>query len=636
MTPRLRLNFLAVTPQQFTVDAWRMETAPDEKKTDEAGVWRYKLPEHSDAGSEGKTYLVRFTPSEGYVKFSVGSTVHRDLTKAALFDCLRTKVESILPIGSHFHSQKTFRPRRMYFVMAKHRVGRQCVWLEPYFLSASQQFGFLLDFRFVSERDATFNRDVQRLSLSLDSNYRSNKDFYIDRFEFVNRFLHEVSPKVFPISQADGASLRLDFSLAELPSERLSEKVYVFGDNHKSASQWSGLNSHGPFHAAPKPVRLVYAYRKFQRTLAEDLYRALDGKVPDFPFPGIKKLTGLTIDGYEKVEIADLSNAEIDAAVRQIGAISNKYSNTQCVLPIFISDKENSEAYYRLKLGLLKLGIPVQVVTAKLVGNRSSLKWSVANIALQIFSKAGGTAWRVQPSTQECLIFGIGQAHKKEGNRVHRYFAYSICTDSTGAYKRLSVLGEGADQTQYLEQLRRNIVTEVQAMSQQYKHCVIHIPFSIRQSEIEAINHALQTALNEKKLPAVDLSVIKVNMENKFFGYAGTNSLVPYAGSLITLSDDGEYLAWFDGLHQDREIIQRRIGGPVHIQWLWSSDESLNHEGRKRMLQDLLNLSGANWRGFNARSEPISVYYCELIARFTKNCNEAVDHIARLNSPWFL
>ena len=64
---------------------------------------------------------------------------------------------------------------------------------------------------------------------------------------------------------------------------------------------------------------------------------------------------------------------EIDNAIRQIGDIATAKGNAECVLPLFISDKENSEAYYRMKYGLLQRGIPVQVVTAKLIGNRSSL-----------------------------------------------------------------------------------------------------------------------------------------------------------------------------------------------------------------------------------------------------------------------
>jgi len=139
---------------------------------------------------------------------------------------------------------------------------------------------------------------------------------------------------------------------------------------------------------------------------------------------------------FRTIEMADLSKHEIDAAIVQIVAIASRHKDRDCVVPIFITDKENTDAYYRLKFGLLRNDIPVQVVTAKLIANRSSLKWSVANIALQIFSKAGGTAWHVQPCTKDCLIFGIGQAHKKEGRFVRRYFAYSVCTDSSGAYKR--------------------------------------------------------------------------------------------------------------------------------------------------------------------------------------------------------
>jgi hypothetical protein len=639
MAPKIRLNFLPLTPQRFIISAWRQGTDPQEKKPDEKSVWRYDLPERpEEPQSDKRTYLIRFAPANGFEPFTLDSHVHRDLSNAALFNALQNQVMATLPGDKFFFSDKAFRPRRMSFVMHTARIGRQVVWIEPYHLEATDEFGFLIDFKFVLDHNVPFSRETQRLSLSLDQNFRSNKDFYVDRFEFVSRFLHEISPRIFPLSVAPGSSVTLKLSLAELPLETLAEKVFLFGGGtDKSASQWNGLNKFGPFAPAPKPIRFIYVYRKHQRTLAEDLYRGLDGKIADFSFPGIQKLTGAQVTGYDKVEMADLSKHDIDAAIVQIVAIASRHKDRDCVVPIFITDKENTDAYYRLKFGLLRNDIPVQVVTAKLIANRSSLKWSVANIALQIFSKAGGTAWHVQPGTKDCLIFGIGQAHKKEGRFVRRYFAYSVCTDSSGAYKRLSILAEGVDKTEYLQQLRQRIVAEVQEMSGQYRHCVIHVPFSIRRDESAAINDALQTAIEQQQLPSIDLSVIKVNMENKFFGYAETNSLVPYAGSVTCLSHtDRSYLAWFDGLQQSREVIQRRIGGPVHVQWLWSSNADQTPEDRRRMLQDLLNLSGANWRGFNAKSEPVSVYYCELIARFSKHSDEVIDHIARLNSPWFL
>ena len=58
----------------------------------------------------------------------------------------------------------------------------------------------------------------------------------------------------------------------------------------------------------------------------------------------------------------------------------------------------------------------------------------------------------------------------------------------------------------------------------------------------------------------------------------------------------------------------------------------LNH------LQDAINLSGANWRGFNAKAMPVSVYYAQLIARYLKEFEShglaAVD--VNTLTPWFL
>ena len=42
----------------------------------------------------------------------------------------------------------------------------------------------------------------------------------------------------------------------------------------------------------------------------------------------------------------------------------------------------------------------------------------------------------------------------------------------------------------------------------------------------------------------------------------------------------------------------------------------MNEDKMDFYLQDIINLSGANWRGFNAKHEPVSTLYPELIAKF--------------------
>ena len=60
--------------------------------------------------------------------------------------------------------------------------------------------------------------------------------------------------------------------------------------------------------------------------------------------------------------------------------------------------------------------------------------------------------------------------------------------------------------------------------------------------------------------------------------------------------------------------------------------------GDEQVLQDLVNLSGANWRGFNAKSAPVSIFYCHLVADLIRRFQERdlpLPEVKELR-PWFL
>lgn len=59
-----------------------------------------------------------------------------------------------------------------------------------------------------------------------------------------------------------------------------------------------------------------------------------------------------------------------------------------------------------------------------------------------------------------------------------------------------------------------------------------------------------------------------------------------------------EYLVWFEGLLYGKEVVDKRLSNPVHIKFLNINNRKDFDE--QAYLQDILNLSGANWRGFNA------------------------------------
>ena len=97
-----------------------------------------------------------------------------------------------------------------------------------------------------------------------------------------------------------------------------------------------------------------------------------------------------------------------------------------------------------------------------------------------------------------------------------------------------------------------------------------------------------------------------------------------------------EFLVWFEGLQYGRSIVHKMVGRPLHVKFTYP--EGLNRHQQRAHLQDAINLSGANWRGFNAKSLPVSVYYAQLIAKYLKEFEShglpKVD--VNILSPWFL
>jgi hypothetical protein len=80
------------------------------------------------------------------------------------------------------------------------------------------------------------------------------------------------------------------------------------------------------------------------------------------------------------------------------------------------------------------------------------------------------------------------------------------------------------------------------------------------------------------------------------------------------------------------------VANPTYIEFYYGTDNSKIIKS----LQDAVNLAGASWRGFNAKLEPISIFYPQLIAGFIRDFRKAdatqeVERtLSRFNTPWFL
>jgi hypothetical protein len=626
----IRLNFYSVIPAEFEFPVWRSPYDGFSSPMSEY-LYRAKLPVEKGI-DDWREYKISFTPVADYEKFCCKSNDNVRLTTNYLFNLIKKKAAKF--DASQYQLNGKFR-KTISFVLASYREGKQVVWLEPYYFSPHKKFGFLIDFRFQKDRSIPFSREVQRLSLSLDSMYRSNKNFYIDKYAKVQEFLSQYKSKIFPLVTEEGTQLTIASELEELNSKVLKPKEYVFNNGHTAASQFKGITDFGPHIPLAKEVVMVYIYQENDRYLAEDLENALHGKLPWVAFKGIEAVFRMHVNDRTDIKLTNLEKSELERAVHTIREIKT-LKQDYLIMPILIGDINDDQAYFFMKYEMLKEGLPLQVVTNQLLKKRDTLKWSVSNIALQIFSKLGGTAWKVAANNGNSIIFGIGQAHQKIDGRIVKYFAYSVCTDSTGIYKKIRILGKSQNENDYLSQLKTNILcTLKEYLTEGYTSFVIHIPFKIKKREIESIYQGI-TQIKSSSTNQINLVVLRVNSYNKFFGYASTNSLIPNESSYVVVSHKPKgYLVWFEGLLPQKESIYKRVAGPVHIEFYWSNND-LDERERLQYVQSVLNLSGANWRGFNSTNLPISIYYCELIAGILTSFPEETENIEKVVNPWFL
>jgi argonaute-like protein implicated in RNA metabolism and viral defense len=304
-----------------------------------------------------------------------------------------------------------------------------------------------------------------------------------------------------------------------------------------------------------------------------------------------------------------------------------------------LPDAEDN-GYLAHKADFSHAGIPTQVCTLRVIQDENALKWAIANIALQIYCKAGGLPWKVRPSAEATLIVGISQSHKirvsGETRAVEKFFAFTVMTDNSGLFQRIQVLGEGGNKAEYLRDLRESLRSILSTGSQQFSRVVVHTSFRLKREEMDAIQQTVSEAASEQTDGRCRFAVVKVNHKCRFFGInPQVNSLVLYEGTALKLGYH-EYLVWFEGIFPDKPTVTKAYPGPTHLRFMRVCDEQGISDDD--LLQDILNLSGANWRGFNAKSARVSVFYCHLVADRVHDFHERGLPLPEvpLIRPWFL
>lgn len=634
---RIHLNFLPVAGELPEFEIYRKLRA-DSHEQRPAGddVRCYSLPKTVVDVENRNHYWVELQAAEGFDLFRVKASFNNHLTTWVLFKAIGEQCKQKLASESYWLTEGGFL-REIHFNMRQHDEGNEQLVIQPYRMRASRKFGVLADFHFRKNGEVKFSRRVQQLSLNLDEKFRRNLDFYVDRFAKITKFLEERRDVLSAIHLPGAAQpVILGQEFEPVSGARLRPRSYVFKNEHEARSQFTGLRDYGPLRPLSESPKLVFVFRERDRQAARTLAAALKGSSQreQFSFPGFEHLfkTPIEID-RDPIVVADFS---IDSMTFALERMKREASLR---VPVLVMPDDEDEGYLNHKALFTHAGLPSQVCTLGVIQDENTLKWSVANIALQIFCKAGGLPWKVRPVGERSLIVGISQSHKvrktEEKPVVEKYFAFSILTDSSGLFQKIQVLGDSEDEEAYLNQLRANLKDVLAGGAKEYSRVVVHTSFKLKHHEIDEIQRVVQETATETNRGECRFAVVKVNHRSRFFGAnRNVNSLVPFEGTRVKLGH-GEYLVWFEGISPDKPTVTKAFPGPTHLQFLRVTEHNISDE---ILLQDLVNLSGANWRGFNAKSAPVSVFYCHLVADLVHDFQQRGLPLPAIKDlrPWFL
>jgi hypothetical protein len=639
---RIHLNFLPVKADGTKFQVYRRKCISAQEERPKPAASAHRLPAIDPKETDWSQYWVLSEEAEGFEPFSFDLEWNPDIARRLVFECFKRSVRANLKAAEYRFPPKDFIDE-VALVMERHAEGAEELVVQPYSLRATRQTGFLVDFHFRLGEGIPFDRKVQQRSLSLDKNFRRNVDYCADRSSRIRRFLEARWPVFEAMTLPSGTSrLVVSKEFVPLHAERLRPKVYVFAGNKESKSQFNGLRDFGPLHSLPRSPKLLFVFREQDRQAARRLVLALRGlkQRGHYNFPGFRELFKVDLDvDANPVILPDLTSASMETALKRAEAVRNDASN---VLPVLVLPYGEENGYLAQKAHFSHAGMPTQVCTLRILEDEESLKWAIANLALQIFCKAGGQPWKVRPTAEDSLIIGISQSHKShvvnDDIQIEKYFAFSVLADSSGLFQRIQVLGDADDHALYISALRDNLKKVLEDQAGRFKRVVIHTSFKLKHDEIRAVRETVQDVAANTNSTACRFSVIKVNQRNRFFGInRSTNSLVPFEGTKVKLSAN-EYLVWFEGIYPDKPNVTKAYPGPTHLQFLRVTDDVDKPAEQRELLQDLVNLSGANWRGFNAKSSPVSVFYCQLVAELVHDFHERGLPMPAIQDirPWFL
>ncbi len=348
-------------------------------------------------------------------------------------------------------------------------------------------------------------------------------------------------------------------------------------------------------------------------------------------YSGFRRWFRVEMKDFEKYDLKSTTLEAYDETLKNI--VKSDYD---IVFVIVEEDSRDASLYSRIKTILLGNGIPCQVIRSITISTTDDqLQWIIGNIALSTYAKVGGTPWVIEAREKPEIILGMSRAMDRYKKVIVGFVTiFKHNGDFILLYSKSPVTTWEEYQLQ-LEKLVYDAIREYERREETPSSLVFHFHKRTGRREIEAVKEAIDSLGLDVKY-----ALLHLNSYSSYRIFDATDfTYVPLIGLSARLSSRQAILVT-DGR---RRYSRRPYVGTPHVLEITMDKESTMDFGEfPRLVEQVYRFSYVNWRGFNARTVPITINYPYLIARLVGSLedvgkwNTIITNGKLVDKAWFL
>jgi hypothetical protein len=398
-----------------------------------------------------------------------------------------------------------------------------------------------------------------------------------------------------------------------------------------SKSTFTGISRYGPYDKDIFPkneINLAAIYPFSVETYLQKFIQAFKDGIGIYP--GFRTWFRVDIKKFDKFGI----EPSLDSYKETLNKVARQ--DYDMVYVILDGRAYGDTLYTLIKTTLLGNGVPCQVIRSEKISTpNDQLQWILANIALSSYAKMGGTPWVISAKDQPEIVLGMSRAMDKTKKVIVGFTTiFKHNGDFILSYSK-SPVTTWDEYERGIENLVCEAIEEYQRREESPTTLVFHFHKRTGRKEIQAVKSAV-------KCLGVDTKYALLHL-NSYSSYRIFDSsdftYVPYSGLMARLSSRQALLVT-DG----RRPLFRRpyIGTPGVLEITLDKESTIDFKEFPRLVEQVYCFSYVNWRGFNARTIPVTINYSYLIARLVSGLesveqwNSIITNGKLIDKAWFL